>query len=210
MLVAAKLTYALQPLDIRAFHPFKIHVRKEYQACRLRSPGGVVSLRDWLASVCSAICVVMRGRSWSRAFDSAGFGTNQVGISDDIMALLELTRPVVVEAGRPSEEQLRACFPRRSKVPSKAIWLAYHAPAKAPAAKPKLAGPPPLGPPGVAVGVRLGPVRLKPPPLRRSLRLELAKAASHVAATPCSARASAPPLVPPPSRVGRGAASSSS
>jgi len=46
LLVAAKLTYALQPLDIRAFHPFKIHVQKEYQACRLRSPGGVVSLRD--------------------------------------------------------------------------------------------------------------------------------------------------------------------
>ena len=86
LLVAANLTYAIQPIDFRAFHLFKTHVQKAYQVFRLQSAG--VSLRDWLASICTAIIVVLRGRSWARAFDSAGFGANQTWLGDQTIAPL--------------------------------------------------------------------------------------------------------------------------
>jgi hypothetical protein len=183
-LVAAKLTWALQPLDLKVFMPYKLQIQKEYQRRRLRSPDGVVDLRGWLESVCSAIRVVLQGRCWAAAFDSAGLCLNQVGVSDRTLRVLGFAARPTVGAAQPSIEQLRTCFPRRTKVPSKAIWRACELLIKPPGAKAKAAAgkakalPPPPPPHGPArpVGVLFGPPRPPPPaPLaRRSLRISAA------------------------------------
>lgn len=218
VLVAAKITYAIQPLDMRVFHPYKIVLCKEYQSYQLRSPGGVVSLREWLASVCEAIRVVMEGRNWARAFDSAGFGAGQLGISGSTTALLGYTAPVCVGAGRPSVDQLRACFPKRSKIPAKAIWNACDVPAVK--AVGGLHSGVPLGPPMPAGAPPLPSSSLlaRPPPpvstVRRSGRIAAAAAkASLLAAVPPAKVHGAPRgyvalLGPPPPHASSSASSS--
>lgn len=178
VLIAAKLTWLLQPLDVRGFMPFKLHLHKAYQACRLRSPGGVVAVDDWLACVCAAIRAVLQGKCWASAFDATGFGSGQAGVGDKTKALLGAVGPLCVGATQPSADQLRICFPGRAKVPSAAIWKACEvAPLAKPKAMPKPASVVPAPPP--AVGHRLGPVRPRPPPPapgpRRSSRLAVPK-----------------------------------
>jgi hypothetical protein len=221
VLLAASLTWLLQPLDVRTFAPYKIQIQKEYQAFRLQAPDGVVGVRDWLASVCAAIRVVLQGRPWAPAFASVGLSPNQAGMSERTKAALGVGAAFKVGAERPTDEQLKACFPKRSKIPSKAIWRACDFLPKAPAAV--VAGPPgkatPMGPPPpFAVGKRLGPLRPPPPAAkpsgpRRSTRLSDAKAKSLMgapAAGPVGARGSVRPLASPPPRAPLSSGASSS
>ena len=204
-MVPSKLTWALQPLDIRGFFPFKMVLQKEYQACRIRLRGGVVPIADWLACVCTAIRTVLQGRCWASAFDAAGFGPNQAGLSAATKAAFGIDGALHVGAAQPTLEQLRLCFPKRSKVPSKAIWKACEVAPKVVAvapcakAKAKAKAVAALLPPPPPVGIPLGPRRavMAPPPcapgLRRSPRLAPPKAAG----TPAIAKAGAP-VVPAP------------
>lgn len=210
-LVPSKMTWLLQPLDIRGFLPFKLHLQREYQVCRIRAVGGVVAVGDWFACVCAAIRIVLQGRCWATAFDAAGFGPGQAGVSEGTKAILCVDGPICVGATRPSAEQLRSCFPKRTKVPSKAIQLAWDVapvglPVPPPAkAKPKPAARPPTS--CVAVGYPLGP-RLgpRPPPLSaRALRRSARSAAPKAV---CMSLARACPSVAPPPRVSSSSSSS--
>lgn len=184
-MVPSKMTFLLQPLDIRGFFPFKVVLQKEYQACRIRAAGGVVPVAEWLACICTAIRTVLQGRCWASAFDAAGFSPNQAGVSARTWAALGRDTALPVGAAQPTLEQLQLCFPKRSKVPSKAIWKACEVAPKVVAvvrrAKPKAVAA--LPPPPPPVGHPLGPRRalMAPPPrapgVRRSARLAPPKAA---------------------------------
>jgi hypothetical protein len=194
----AKMTWLLQALDIRAFFPFKMVLQKEYQACRIRAAGGVVPVAEWLACVCTAIRKVLQGRCWASAFDAAGYSPNQAGLSGRTKAALGVDAALHVGAAQPTVDQLRLCFPKRSKVPSDAIWKASEVAPKVKAVvvgKAKAVAPLPPPPP-LPVGRPLGPrMALKAPPpcaagLRRSPRLVAPKAGGAPVA------AKAPPPVP--------------
>ena len=197
-MVPSSMTWLLQPLDIRAFCPFKMVLQKEYQACRIRAAGGVVPISEWLACVCAAIRLVLQGRHWGPAFDAAGFGPSQAGVSERTRAMLGTDAPLHVGAAQPTLAQLGLCFPKRSKVPSKAIWkacglaptvVAVVPPAKAKAVAAALIPPPP------PVGHPLGPRRasMVPRPRAPGLRASPRLAAAKSLCTPV-----APPLAPAP------------
>jgi hypothetical protein len=200
-MVPSKMTWLMQPLDIRGFFPFKMVLQKEYQACRIRAAGGVVSVADWLACVCAAIRTVLQGRCWASAFDAAGFSPNQAGVSERTRAILGMDPALHVGAAQPTLDQLGLCFPKRSKVPSKAIWKACEVAPKfvgvVPRAKAKAVAvlPPPPPPVGHPLGPRRAPMAPPPcaPGLRRSPRLAPPKAAG----APAFAKA-VPPLAPAP------------
>ena len=203
-LVAAKMTWALQPFDIRAIRPYRVQIQKEYQRCKLRAANSDVGIKEWLACVCAAIRVVLQRRCWAAAFDSAGLSLNQINVSDDIKVQLGIATLLAISQAQPSTEQLRQCFPQKAKVPTNAVWQACELLIKAPVApRSMVAKPKALSPlPCVAVGIPLG--RLRPPPpaplTRRSARIAAKAKPMHVAGAAPSGSAAKSGCMRPPFR----------
>ena len=81
ILVPAKLTWLLQPLDTHVFASFKR--RAQAAALRVRCAGekeGNV-LKQVLAARCEAIETILLGSAWAHAFASNGFSDGQAGLS---------------------------------------------------------------------------------------------------------------------------------
>ena len=135
--VPAKLTWLLQPCDTHAFQRYKLVLRNAYQAKRATSIGGELTIGEFLECMYRAIRSVLQGERWGLAFDRDGFGQNQTQVSTYIRRQAQLEAGFAAPAVRPSEEQLRLCFPQRARV---------HMPSVLPAAPAALALPrPPVG-----------------------------------------------------------------
>ena len=141
IIVPAKLTWLLQPLDTHTFLPHKAYLRKACQLARIGTTEGVLSMAQFLQIIYETIRKVLQGRRWARAFDENGLG--QVGgeglqarVSRRILRHLELSGPPTSPATTPTEEVLKLCYPKNAKVPSKVMlqpyqglaWLALPAP----------------------------------------------------------------------------------
>jgi hypothetical protein len=118
VVIPAKLTWLLQPLDTHAFAAYKHRVRKAFMEARVRAADGNVSVAAFLGCVQQAIRSVLQGRLWAEAFDSNGFCTGQAGVSQRVMAELDLAAPLAVPSTPPSLEQLQRLLPAGSRVPA--------------------------------------------------------------------------------------------
>lgn len=126
VLVPAKMTWLLQPLDTHAFRLFKIALRREYQAQRLRGAVADLSVGDFLACVYTATSEIFDTRCWAHAFAEDGFGNCQAELSAYARKQLRIEGvPLAIPATEPSVEQLRACFPRRAALPLAALRRPY-------------------------------------------------------------------------------------
>ena len=117
LLVPAKLTWLLQPLDTHAFRFYKSSLKNEYQAERARLGRAELTVGQFLSVLYTATRRVLNGRRWSLAFNENGFGVRQVGLSAGVMRALCLETPCLIASARPVEAQLQACFPKRSRIP---------------------------------------------------------------------------------------------
>ena len=132
VLVPAKLTWLLQPLDTDAFLPFKRHLQKAYQDARAGTASGDLTTREFLPCVYDAVKVVLEGRPWGLTFAQNGFGDNQRAVSAHVMRQLQIESPPSIPASRPTLAQLECCFQKRTKVPTATLWRPFdHAPAAA-------------------------------------------------------------------------------
>ena len=198
IIVPAKLTWLLQPLDTHAFKAYKEHLREAYQRARLLTAGGDLSMEQFLAALCDTIRQVLQGRRWAAAFDQNGFGQMQARVSHTVLQRLQAPEPLTVPTALPALNELQVCFPKRAKVPVGMFLRPYQqrpvvvapAPLVLPRAKPLLPRRP-------AVAARPGPVTrsqsqavaaalAKGPPLPRPLSV-------------AAALAKGPPLPRPPS-----------
>lgn len=183
VVVAAKMTAVLQPLDTHAFLLYNIYIQQACQRARLGTADGTMAVADVLPCVFDAVRHVLHGGSWGHAFDRDGFGFGQDGISDRVKAALGIDAPPLIPADRPTEGQLKLCFPKRAAIPARAIWRPFDAPAVS-GAVPK------------AIGAA---TRLAAPPRRGSLRIAAARvkvggmapSASSSAGVPAKAAAKA-------------------
>ena len=124
LLVPARMTWLLQPLDTHVLSLFKAALQQAFQAARIRAADGRVDLSDLLTSVYAATQLVLEGRSWAHAFDSDGFVQAQSRVSTRVKDALRLSGAVHVAPTRPSTEELRVCFPRNVRVPVAHVWKA--------------------------------------------------------------------------------------
>jgi hypothetical protein len=133
LVVPAKTTWLIQPLDTGAFSLFKYILKMSYQRARIASADGEVSTLVLVRCVCEAIRKALQGRRWAGVFDGDGFGQLQRALSSRVVFQLELGESASVPAVKPSLEQLRLCFPRRTKnIPVGALWGAVDGAARGP------------------------------------------------------------------------------
>ena len=152
VLVPAKMTYLLQPLDTHAFASYKAYLKRAYQVARMTSVSGSgdLQLSEFMQCVYDTIRQVLQGRGWTAAFEGDGFGARQLRLSPRVRHRLQLDAAVDVTAARPSDGQLRACFPRRARLAPAMIWALYAEPVARPVGLRLGPAPKPAG--GVAVG----------------------------------------------------------
>ena len=170
VVIPARLTWLLQPLDTHVFLIYKIALQKACQEARVRSAEGDLDIGGLVACVRDTTVSVLEGRSWAHAFDADGFGPTQAGVRASVLTHINATAPLAVPSARPTAEQLRPCFPRRARIPTTSIWSLMDAPA----------------------GVGALPMLPPPPAPRRSVRIAaLARPKALAAAPPAAHRRSA-------------------
>ena len=165
VVVPAKLTWLLQPLDTHCFRRYKVHLKEAYQRARAATPEGQLRISEFLAALYDTIRVVMQGERWAVAFDSDGFCQGQSLLSMCVQRQLQYERPPVLPCALPSAQQLQLCFPKNARVSMPLLLRPFQLPVqpKARAAKAGLPAPPlamaALQAPPVARGAPLVPRR---------------------------------------------------
>ena len=193
VVVPAKMTRLLQPLDTHIFLAYKIYLQKAYQAARVRSASGDLDVAGLLECIRDGVVSIFHDRQWSTAFDADGFTPGQTALRASIMTELELAAPPVIPATRPSLEQVSHCFPMRSRIPLASIWRPFDPPVvvgDAPKAAPAM----------LRRSVRLAALAL-PPPASRGAAPRPARPSSLLGARPKAAAACAAPKVAAPRAV---------
>lgn len=156
VLVPARMTWLLQPLDTHVFRLFKIALRREFQAQRLRCELGDLSTPEFLTCVYAAAREVIDRRLWAHAFAEDGFGIGQAEVSAHVRTQLRVEGiPLVIPNDRPSLEQVAECFARRTSMRQIALWRPGDrvAPVLGVAgAPPRRRGPPAAAPAEAAAG----------------------------------------------------------
>ena len=125
LLVPARTTWLLQPLDTHSFLRYKAYLRDAYQRARVESGCADLSIQQFLMCVCDTIRHVLQGQDWANAFDKDGFGCRQSGLSTYAMRQLRLDAPPSAPETRPSDEQLKVCFPKRTNIPVSTLWRPF-------------------------------------------------------------------------------------
>ena len=156
ILVPARTTWLLQPLDADAFMRYKAHLREGCQKARAAHGSADLLIEQFIPCLCDTIRSILQGKRWAAAFDRDGFGKAQCEISSFVKKQLAIEGegPLRLPATQPTMGQLAWCFPRNRKVPEAALWRPLQPPVpkalpNAPASS--SAGPPAL--PGLPVGL---------------------------------------------------------
>ena len=137
VIVPAKMTWLLQPLDTDVFSALKARVQDESQRVRMRVPELPFDVTTLITCVCNAVRHVLEGRAWAAAFDRNGYGAHQAEVGSRVRRGLEIDALPVIPSSRPSLCQIRSCLPRRSAIELGDISM----PSPAPEPRPVLAIP---------------------------------------------------------------------
>ena len=127
VIIPPRLTFLIQPLDTDAFALYKSVLLDAYQEARSRSANadGDLSMAEFLPCIDGAIQSVLEGRPWAAAFDRDGFGAGQRALGDRVKTRLQLGGAVAVPSSRPSDVQVRRCFPRNSRPDFDLLWSLF-------------------------------------------------------------------------------------
>ena len=112
MLVPAKLTWLLQPLDTHAFLKLKLYLKQRFAASLIEDEPNVNRVARMVRLVISAIRKVLQGHRWQVAFQQTGLWRDQALIKSFIKRNLQYDQLPYISDARPSMEMLRKCWPK--------------------------------------------------------------------------------------------------
>jgi len=151
-MIAAKMTWLLQPLDTHVFLVFKRAMKQLYQDLQMESGDANVSMPQLVHLICLAVRKVLQGRTWAHAFLQDGFGPDQGQVSGFILRQLDLDSPPPLSVEPLSDVELAAVLPSNVSVGNVRPHLL-----PMPPLPPPLAAPPNAGPSGSSGLVAAGP-----------------------------------------------------
>lgn len=118
IVIPARMTWMLQPLDTHAFFKYKLQLKGAYQAARAETEDGNLHISSFLRCLYKVIRCVLQGRSWSFAFDEDGFGADPDQCRPSVKVSLEVDvgAPIGIPGRCPTDEQFKLCFPQKANV----------------------------------------------------------------------------------------------
>lgn len=122
IVLPAKLTGLLQPLDTDVFARLKAFLRRKYVEAAGQSDDGQVFTSSIIASVNDACKHVLCGYEWGPVFDKNGLQANQENVRASILRSLEWESCPSVGSAMPSLQQLQDIWPAGKQVAVEALF----------------------------------------------------------------------------------------
>ena len=113
LVIPAKMTWALQPLDTHVFARFKSSLVSTWQSMQVEEANP--SMLDWstmIKAITKTIDDVLRDESWARAFEHNGLTGNTRLISERVRAKIGLSEVEEMLPRLPTAVELHSIFPR--------------------------------------------------------------------------------------------------
>ena len=128
VVIPARVTWLLQPLDTHIFKRFKTNLRRACLRERILTLDGKLPIAGLVRCLVQAIGGVLGGVDWSRAFEDNGLRSMQEGVCERVRKRVGVEGGVAVGGERPTADEVRQCFPANRGVPFGALWGAFDRP----------------------------------------------------------------------------------
>lgn len=115
VIVPARMTWLLQPLDTHAFASFKLSLRERFQRARASHFLGEISMEEFLRILVIVIKEKIQHATWKLPFDRDGYTQGQEHVSMYIKQILQWSVLPSVSRERPTEEDIKHIYPKNSK-----------------------------------------------------------------------------------------------
>ena len=125
VIVPAKMTWLLQPLDTDAFSRYKQYLRRRYLELLCDAHDGCVAATSIILAMNDSCRKVFQGHAWAAAFLRNGFGAAQRGVKRSMGEELELDEVQSAGSALPTLMQLSAIFPNRLEVPINELFYPF-------------------------------------------------------------------------------------
>ena len=125
MLIPARTTKYLQPIDAHIFAVYKLCLQRAYHNLGVTASMSFSTLLD---CVCIAIREIIVAREWSNAFASNGFSHCQGGVTKEKLVKLSIDGSIAMSSASPVNDQLKLCFPSSATIVSATVWRGVNKP----------------------------------------------------------------------------------
>ena len=200
VIVPAKLTWLLQPLDTDVFSRYKHYLRQRYLQLLCDSADGRVAAVSVILAMNDACREVLQSTAWAAVFLRNGFGAAQRLVKHSIREECEVEEVASAGSGLPTLAQLAAIFPNRLDVPINDLFYPF-----IPRPPALSRGPREAAAPAPTAGVTPWAERLRQRGSSSALGFEAGASSSSAAAAPPPDAALPPPETADASSPAQGA-----
>ena len=116
VVIPARMTSMLQPLDTHVFSRFKMFLRTCLHQIMLTGANQDLTSEQVLDALMHTIKGVLQRNCWSQAFETSGFGS-RFEVRPHLLEMLSWQTQPVIPSDLPAYTQFVECFPRRSAIP---------------------------------------------------------------------------------------------
>ena len=116
VIIPARMTSLLQPLDTHVFSRFKMFLRTRLHQIMLTGANEELTSEQVIDALLDAIKGVLQRHSWAPAFAKNGFGPT-IDVRAHLLEVLAWHTPPVIDSQLPAYAQFAHCFPRRHHIP---------------------------------------------------------------------------------------------
>jgi hypothetical protein len=113
LIVPARTTYALQPLDTHVFSPYKAFLKRAYRDSK--DEAGNVTPQAWAKTLISAATEFLCGRTWEHAFEQTGIIGNRSRLTRELQVVSTIIGSV--SSNIPCPRTLRSLWPANRYLP---------------------------------------------------------------------------------------------
>ena len=125
IIIPARLTWLLQPLDVYVFHSLKWAIRDALHNVLLVLPGNTASNLQMLRITIHCVERVLLRNAWPLAFARCGFGSHQRLISRSICRALQINQFPTIPNSVPTLQQLRCIWPVGRPLPVTVLYAPF-------------------------------------------------------------------------------------
>ena len=112
ILVPARLTWLLQPLDTHVFFRYKLYLKQKFAESMAEAPGHKHKVALMIKLVIKAIRHVLQAHCWEAAFVRSGLWKDQFAVAAFIKRGLQYETLPQITDERPTPEMVRTCWPK--------------------------------------------------------------------------------------------------